>query len=31
MNEKAEEMFPDKEFELQYGGQPIYYYMISAE
>ena len=21
----------DKELELQYGGQPIYYYMISAE
>lgn len=31
LKEKAEELFPDKEFELQYGGQPIYYYMISAE
>lgn len=28
---QAEEEFPDKEIELQYGGQPIYYYMISAE
>ena len=27
---QAEEEFPDKEIELQYGGQPIYY-MISAE
>ncbi|MBS5282253.1 MAG: DAK2 domain-containing protein [Clostridiales bacterium] len=29
--EEAREDFSDKEFELQYGGQPIYYYMISAE
>ena len=28
---KQAEEFPDKEIELQYGGQPIYYYMISAE
>lgn len=28
---RAEQMYPDKEIELQYGGQPIYYYMISAE
>lgn len=28
---QSEEEFPDKEIELQYGGQPIYYYMISAE
>ena len=28
---QAEEEFPDKEIELQYGGQPIYYYRISAE
>lgn len=28
---QAEEEFLDKEIELQYGGQPIYYYMISAE
>lgn len=27
----AEQTYPDKEIELQYGGQPIYYYMISAE
>ncbi len=31
LTEKAGEMFPDKEFDLQYGGQPIYYYLISAE
>lgn len=29
--EQAGKQFPDKEIELQYGGQPIYYYMISAE
>ena len=28
---KAKQLFPDKEIELQYGGQPIYYYLISAE
>lgn len=26
-----EEKFPDCDVELQYGGQPIYYYVISAE
>ncbi|MGN0372224.1 MAG: DAK2 domain-containing protein [Enterocloster sp.] len=31
LTEKAGELFPDKEFDLQYGGQPIYYYLISAE
>ena len=31
LKEAGEELFPDKEFELQYGGQPIYYYIISAE
>ncbi len=31
LREEAEKEFPDKELELQYGGQPIYYYMISAE
>lgn len=29
--EKASGLFPDREFDLQYGGQPVYYYMISAE
>ena len=29
--DKAAELFPDREIELQYGGQPVYYYMISAE
>ena len=31
LKEEGESMFPDKEFELQYGGQPVYYYIISAE
>lgn len=29
--EKLEERFPDCEISLQYGGQPIYYYIISVE
>ncbi|MDO4452876.1 MAG: DAK2 domain-containing protein [Eubacteriales bacterium] len=29
--EKIEEIYPDCEIELQNGGQPIYYYVISAE
>ena len=29
--EKLEEQFPDVEFITQYGGQPLYYYIISAE
>ena len=29
--DKAKEAFPDLEIELQNGGQPIYYYMISVE
>ncbi|WP_432628212.1 DAK2 domain-containing protein [Brotaphodocola sp.] len=29
--DKAKEAFPDLEIELQDGGQPIYYYMISVE
>ena len=28
---KAQERFPDCEIELQDGGQPIYYYLISVE
>lgn len=31
LREQAQEQYPDKEIELQYGGQPIYYYLISAE
>ena len=27
----VEEAFPDCDVELQYGGQPIYYYVISVE
>lgn len=29
--EKIEEIFPDCEVSLQYGGQPIYYYIVSVE
>ena len=28
---KVEEQYPKCDVELQYGGQPIYYYIISAE
>lgn len=28
---KVEEQFPDVEVEIHYGGQPIYYYVISVE
>lgn len=28
---EAEELFPEGEIDLQYGGQPVYYYLISAE
>ena len=28
---KVEEAFPDCDIELNYGGQPIYYYIISVE
>lgn len=31
LEEQAQEQYPDKEIELQYGGQPIYYYLIFAE
>ena len=27
----VEEKYPDCDVELQYGGQPIYYYIVSAE
>ena len=29
--EKIGEAFPDVEIEVHYGGQPIYYYVISVE
>ncbi len=29
--EKIEEAYPDVDVELQYGGQPIYYYVLSVE
>ena len=29
--EKIEEQFPEVEVEVQFGGQPIYYYLISVE
>lgn len=28
---RVEEGFPECDVELQYGGQPIYYYIVSAE
>ena len=28
---KVEEAYPSCDIELQYGGQPIYYYIVSAE
>ncbi len=31
LKERIEEAFPSCDIELQYGGQPIYYYIISAE
>ena len=31
VQEAVREKFPDAEVELNYGGQPVYYYFISAE
>lgn len=31
MTALLQDAFPDVEVELQYGGQPVYYYFISAE
>ena len=31
MVQKLSEQFPDIEIELNFGGQPIYYYIISVE
>ena len=31
LREQIGERYPDCDIELQYGGQPIYYYIISAE
>lgn len=31
LREEAAELFPDCEVELNYGGQPIYYYLLSVE
>ncbi len=31
LKERVEERYPSCDIELQYGGQPIYYYIISAE
>ena len=28
---KCQEAFPEKDIELQFGGQPVYYYILSAE
>ena len=29
--EEVREMFPDADVDMHFGGQPIYYYVISAE
>ena len=31
LREKIEEAYPDCDVELNFGGQPIYYYIISVE
>ena len=31
LSEEIEEKYPDLDVELQYGGQPIYYYIVSVE
>ena len=31
MSEEIADMFSDLDVEVQYGGQPLYYYLISAE
>lgn len=31
LRQRAEEKYPNCDIELQYGGQPIYYYIVSAE
>lgn len=31
LREEIEKLYPDCDIELQYGGQPIYYYVVSAE
>ena len=31
LREKIEKEFPECDVELQFGGQPIYYYVVSAE
>ena len=31
LGEKVSEMFPDCDVEVHFGGQPIYYYVVSVE
>ena len=31
LREKVEQKYPSCDVELQYGGQPIYYYIVSVE
>ncbi len=31
LSSKVQELFPDIDVDLQYGGQPIYYFIVSAE
>ena len=31
LSEQLEEAYPDAEISVKYGGQPIYYYIVSVE
>ena len=31
ISSRLEELYPDYDIEINYGGQPIYYYVISVE
>ena len=31
LREKVEGIYPDIDIEMQYGGQPVYYYILSVE
>ena len=31
LSKKAEELYPDCEVQMEYGGQPIYYFLLSVE
>ena len=31
VGQRVAEQFPDVELEIHYGGQPVYYYVVSVE